>query len=92
MKLIKLDRRFAGFPKWKYALHFGTRNAEYYQRLHYAREFVKLYGSDHWLNPDRKIFGPEPMWLYNENWYDDVDRGRIYFNNEADITMIELMR
>lgn len=92
MKLIKLDRRYAGSCKWKYALHFGNRKAENLKRLQYVGMFVKLYGRDCWLNPDRKIFGPEPMWLYSDHWYDDSKRGRIYFNNESDLTMIELMK
>jgi hypothetical protein len=92
MKVIKLDRRYAGSRKWKYALHFGTRKDGNLKRLQYVRVFAKLYGPDCWLNPDRKIFGPEPMWLYSDNWRDDIKRGRIYFNNESDLTMIELMK
>ena len=92
MKVIKLDRRYAGSRKWKYVLHFGTRKAENLKRLQYASMFVKLYGSDHWLNPDRKVFGPEPMWLYSDYWRNDSKRGRIYFNNESDLTMIALMK
>jgi hypothetical protein len=92
MKVIKLDRRYAGSKKWKYALHFGRRRVDQLKRLQYARLFAKIYGKDCWFNPDRKMFGPEPMWLYSEDWHDDNKRGRIYFNKESDLTAIELVR
>ena len=91
MKVIKLDRRYHGFPEFKYALHFGTRVADYTAKAKYARGFRQIYGEEHWLNPDRKMFSPEPMWLYNKDWANDSDRGRIYFNNPADLTAVELM-
>ena len=91
MKLIKLDRRYAGASKWKYALHFGTKTNTTTQRVKYANAFAKIYGPDSWINPNRKVFGPEPMWLNSKDWYHDYKRGRIYFNNEADVTIVELM-
>ena len=92
MKVIKLDRRNAGFPKWKYALHFGQRIRHITPRAQYAQVFTQLYGPSSILNPDREAFNySKPMWLYNEHWHNDNKRGRIYFNNEADITAVELM-
>lgn len=91
MKVIKLDKRYAGSRKWNYALHFGTRKADQLQRLKWSRNFNKLFGPDTWLNTERKIFGPEPMWLYSDDWYSDSKRGRIYFKNEADYTAVILM-
>ena len=93
MKIMKLDRRNAGFPKWKYALDFGRKIRDITPRAEYAREFFKMYGPDATLNPDREPGDfSKPFWLHNENWSNDNRRGRIYFNNEADITFIELTR
>lgn len=90
MKIIKLDKRYAGSKKWNYALHFGTRRADQLDRYKWAKKFTKLYGASTWLNPDRKPFGPEPMWLHSEDWYNDDKRGRIYYKNESDLTAIVL--
>ena len=88
---MKLDRRNAGFPKWKYALDFGRRVRDITPRAKYILAFKELYGPDSWLNPDRKPFDySKSMWLYNDNWFNDSKRGRIYFNNQADLTFIEL--
>ena len=88
---MKLNRRNAGFPKWKYALDFGRRVKDISPRAKYALAFRELYGPDSWLNPDRAAFDrSKPMWLFSDNWFNDNRRGRIFFNNASDITFIEL--
>jgi hypothetical protein len=96
MKVIKLDRRYHGFPKWTYACQFPLKSSngnqdfrrEYYK---YQNAFHDMYGPDNWINRDRKpLDHSTPMWLYNENWYADFIRQRIYFKNQADITLIML--
>lgn len=92
MKVIKLDRRYAGFPKWKYACQFLVRYAggrkEYFA---FKRAFQEIYGMDVTSNPDR-VAGEfhKPHWIYNENWHSDYKRQRILFNDQAVISMIML--
>jgi hypothetical protein len=87
MKVIKLDRRYAGFPKWKYALDFGTRKYGKLERQKYAKGFTKLFGRDRWTNPDPGIsYFSKDWYLYNENWSHDQKRGRILYNNEGDLS------
>lgn len=92
MKIIKLDRRYAGYPKWKYALHFGTHKYEKLPRLKYARAFTKLFGLDRTTNPDPTVRMFDRNWyLYNENWYNDSKHGRILYNNESDLSAVMLV-
>lgn len=93
MKVIKLDRRYNGFPKWKFAVQFskaprGYANP-YYQ---YCKLFTELHGPAVLCNPEWNIdkLWSVNRWIYNENWKDDYDSQRIYFNNQADISMITL--
>jgi len=92
VRIIKLDRRHALSHKWKYALHFGTRTHERKHQLRYARGFMQIYGPSYHVNEDRAVLDTsKPFWIFNDNWYRDDKRGRIYFNNESDITAIELI-
>jgi hypothetical protein len=92
MKVIKLDRRFAGFPIWKYAIQFPLRNHNYRKEYFtYKNAFQKMYGPDTWTNPDRATMDfSKPMWLYNEHWRCDFKRQRILVKDQALITMIQL--
>lgn len=92
MKVIKLDRRYAGFPKWKYACQFLVRYAggrkEYFD---FKQAFRDTYGLDVVANADRATGDySKPMWIYNEHWAADYKRQRILFNDQAVITMIML--
>jgi len=92
MKVIKLDRRYAGFPKWKYALDFGKHKHGKLPRQKYAVGFKKLFGPDRWTNPDTTVSVFSREWyLYNENWANDVKRGRILYKNESDLSAVLLM-
>jgi hypothetical protein len=92
MKVIKLDKRYAGFPKWKYALDFGKHKYGKLPRQKYAVGFKKLFGPDRWANPDTTVSVFSREWyLYNENWANDVERGRILYNNESDLSAVLLM-
>lgn len=92
MKIVKLDRRYAGFPKWKYAIQFPLRNHNYRKEwFAYKNAFQALYGPDAERNPDRAVMDySKPVWLYNEHWYGDFERQRILVKDQALITMISL--
>jgi hypothetical protein len=92
MKVIKLDRRYAGSSKWKYAVDFGTHKHNRLERQKYAKAFTNLHGRDRWNNPDPTVSVFSRDWyLYNENWYHDIKHGRILYNNEADLSAVLLV-
>ena len=92
MKIIKLDKRYAGYPKWKYALDFGTRKADKVNKAKYLRAFGKIFGRDRWPNPDPTVsYFSKDWYLFNENWYNDMKRGRILCNNESDLSAVLLV-
>ena len=90
--MIKLDRRFVGFPNWKYAVQFPLRNHNYRKEYFtYKNAFQAMYGDDYWANPDREVMDfTKPTWLYNEHWRADFKRQRILVKDQALITMIQL--
>lgn len=92
MKVIKLDRRYAGFPEWKYACQFPLKNHNYRQGyFKYKNAFQAMYGPDAQQNPD--YHGPlstGPAWLYSDTWRCDFRRQRILVKDQALITMIRL--
>lgn len=93
MKVIKLDRRYAGFPKWNYALQFPIRGrlSEKTGIYKYARILHDTYGPDTTANPNRAVGDwSKPYWIHNEFYHKDIKRGRIYLKNQADITMLLL--
>lgn len=93
MKVIKLDRRYAGFPKWKYACQFPKKNHNFRQEYFaYKTAFYEMYGADATRNPDydSRKWGDRPMWLWNDNWQSDFERQRILFKDQAVISMIML--
>lgn len=92
MKVTKLDRRYAGFPKWKYMIQFPLRGREKHRAyIKYSHAFSDIYGDYSTINPDRKALDySKPVWLYNENWYADFKRQRILFNDPSVVTMITL--
>jgi hypothetical protein len=93
MKVIKLDRRYAGFPKWQYAIQFnGGKKHANLQRLKYANGFQKLYGPDRQINPNKAVSLFSPDWyLYNDNWRNDPKRQRIYIKSESDLSAVLLV-
>lgn len=93
MKIVKLDRRYAGFPKWRYALQFPLRNHNYRKEyFKYKKAFHAMYGPDAQVNPEYETaqWGTVPKWLYSEHWYTSFNRQRIYYNDPAIMTMIAL--
>lgn len=93
MKVIKLDRRYAGFPKWKYACQFPHKNHNFRKEYFaYKRVFQELYGPDATLKPDYNPahWGDNAKWIFNDNWHCDFTRQRILFNNQALISMVML--
>jgi len=92
MKVIKLDRRYAGFPKWKYACQFPVRNHNYRKEyFNYVRTFKELFGAESQSNPDRNTGDwSKPFWIYNEHWCTDFPKQRILVKDQAVISMIML--
>lgn len=92
MKVLKLDRRYAGFPTWKYAIQFPLRNHNHRKEYFtYKNAFQSMYGPDAEMNPDRAVMDfSKPAWLYNEHWRADFKRQRILVRDQALITMIQL--
>lgn len=91
MKFFKLNRKHHGYGKWNFAIDFGRRKKDHKVLTKYARAFEKLYGPSHVFNPDYSMFVRSDYFIFNESWYRSDKRGRIYFNNESDITAITLM-
>jgi hypothetical protein len=93
MKIVKLDQRYAGFPKWKYALQFPLRNHNYNKEyFKYKKVFQATYGPDAEINPEYHTaqWGSTPKWFYNENWHTSFEKRRIYYNDQRVMTMIQL--
>ena len=92
MKVIKLDRRYAGYPKWKYACQFPLSNHQYRKEYFaFKKVFRDLYGDDARPNPDYPAQQEgAPRWIYNEHWASDYKRQRILVKDQALISMIML--
>lgn len=93
MKVIKLDRRYAGFPKWTYACQFPLNNHNFRKEYFaYKDVFSQVYGPDATRNPDYHpgTWGDHPTWFFNDNWHCDFTRQRILFKDQAVISMIML--
>lgn len=91
MKVIKLNSKYANYPRWKFAMEFGRTKYQHADRVKYAAVFRKLYGPSQGFNPEYSMSGKLPYYLFNENWYNDTERGRICFNNESDVTAVMLL-
>lgn len=91
MKLIKLNRKYHGFPKWTYALEFTKREAQSIRHNHvpYIKAFTEIYGKDQWYDPS-----PAVPWYdsikRSEHWCYDIKRRRIYFKDPSVMTFVEL--
>lgn len=92
MKVIKLDRRYAGFPNWKYAIQFPLHNHNHRKEYFtYKNAFQSMYGPDAQQNPEYSShLSTVPAWLYSDTWRCDWKRQRILVKDQALITMIQL--
>jgi hypothetical protein len=97
MKILKLDRRYANFPKYKCALQFRGRTVRQIafcaERKEYAKVFEKFYGPARIKNPD---FDPSRThWslqnIDNPLWMFDKSKNRIYYQDESVLSMVMLM-
>lgn len=91
MKVIKLDRRYHGFPKWTHALEFTKHEVHFRHRKNgpYLKAFRETFGPDHEFNKDVDIYSKN--WhIWNENWRWDSKHRRIYFNDPSIMSFIEL--
>lgn len=92
MKVIKLDRRYAGGSKWKYALQFERSRSGRLKQLQYANGFKKLFGADRELNPDPTVGVFSDTWyLYNEHWFKSHKHYRICYNDESVLSAVLLV-
>ena len=92
MKVIKLDKRYAGYPKWKYALDFGTRKDDRLKKARYVQGFVRLYGRDRWMNPDPTVsYFSKDWYLFSDDWSNDSKRGRILYKDESALSAVLLV-
>lgn len=92
MKVIKLDRRYHGFPKWTHALEFTKHEVHFRHRKNgpYVKAFREMYGDDHWYNPETVDVFSRDWILWNDNWRWDAKHRRIYFKDPSIMTFIEL--
>jgi hypothetical protein len=97
MKILKLDGRFANYPRYKYALQFRGRTVRQVslcaERKEYAKIFEKFYGPARIKNPD---FDPvKATWwgqyMDNPLWMFDKKHNRIYYQDESVLSMVMLM-
>ena len=97
MKILKLDGRFANYPRYKYALQFRGRTVRQVslctERKEYAKIFEKFYGPARIKNPD---FNPSRThWslqnIDNPLWMFDKKHNRIYYQDESVLSMVMLM-
>jgi hypothetical protein len=95
MKIIKTDRRHAYGDQYKYALQFAGQTVwQIYncaERKEYAKVFEKIYGPSFMKNPD---YIPTMMYgeyMSNPNWKLDLERNRIYYQDESVLSMVMLM-
>jgi|APCry1669188970_1035186.scaffolds.fasta_scaffold00115_58 hypothetical protein len=97
MQILKLDGRFANYPRYKYALQFRGRTVRAVafctERKEYAKIFEKFYGPARIKNPD--FDAEKSRWLgqYMDNpqWMFDKKHNRIYYQDESVLSMVMLM-
>ena len=97
MKILKLDRRYANFPKYKCALQFRGKTHRQIvrceERREYAKVFEKIYGPSKIKNPDY-VLSKSPWWdeyINNPLWMIDTKHNRIYYQDESTLSMVMLM-
>ena len=89
MKVIKLDRRYHGFPRWTHALQFTRREVHprYREHMPYVTAFMEVFGKHRTLNQDENSW---EVWTNNPDWDFDVTRRRIYIKDPNIMTFIQL--
>jgi hypothetical protein len=88
MKVVKLDRRYANYPKFTHAIKYGKHEKIKNQSLHLVIR-----------NALTDQYGPDFTWAsgasfekeYNDNWAHNRKRQMIYFKDEAMISHIMLL-
>jgi len=97
MKILKLDGRFANYPRYKYALQFRGKTMRQItrceERKEYAKIFEKIYGPSRIKNLDYEQ-GKSHWWLThidNPQWMFDKKHNRIYYQDESVLSMVMLM-
>jgi hypothetical protein len=97
MKILKLDGRYANFPKYKCALQFRgrTKRAIMFgeERKEYAKIFEKFYGPARMKNPDYEPGKSHWFLTHIDNplWMFDKKHNRIYYQDESVLSMVMLM-
>ena len=97
MKILRLDGRFANYPRYKYALQFRGRTVRQItrceERKEYAKIFEKFYGPARIKNPDfdRNRMHWSLQNIDNPLWMFDKKHNRIYYQDESVLSMVMLM-
>jgi hypothetical protein len=97
MRILNLDRRYANYPRYQHALQFRGRSVRQItrceERKQYDKVFEKLYGPSKMKNPD--YIPGTTHWSYqyidNPQWMFDKKHNRIYYQDEAVLSMVLLM-
>ena len=91
MKVIKLDRRYNLFPKFKYAIAYSVRERKVAYQI--TNGLIARYGheTDWQVVHNDPHTGPWGRRVWNDNWRWDFNKKRIYLTNEQDITIALLM-
>lgn len=81
MRIVKLDRRYTFYDKYKIAIHFnkGEGWSSIYTLL------TEMYGEYNVWTP-----GGRGSYQKNHNWWFSYSKRRIYLNNEEDISILLL--
>ena len=93
MKVIKLDRRYANYPKYKFAINHN-KDEKWNGRIGPDRLFQIVLQDEL-----TRQYGPNFEWLpgtgfkrkWNEHWNYNRARQRFYFKDEAMISHIMLL-
>lgn len=90
MKVIKLDRRYANYPKYTHAIDYGRkekwRGTNHYIDVILRETLTRAYGPDFTWLP-----GPGFNREFNDAWSHSRKRQRFYFKDEAMISHIMLL-
>lgn len=90
MKVIKLNHRHHGSYKWTHAIEFTKHEMHWQRRKHgpYLRAFKEIYGEDSWLDTNTTNWWTKRK--FNDHWFFDDKRRRIYFKDSRVMTLVEL--
>ena len=87
MKYTKLNKKYAGFPRWRFMVQFPRNKLGRQAMFRRSTVFRELLGPNLTWNSEL-VNGS--YYKLNEHWHLDTKRHRIYFADEGIITLILL--